>query len=216
MTGEGQLIYNRNRVLNPSVGGMLQREPSGENYIDGLNLYSRLRLNPITNLDPFGRDTTPDYNVSLPWQGSQIVIAWKGYSSEAMLIQKVVFAIFGKHCDGTELTAKDVFDGTDVGKAVKNGADFSLAYNEVWSYDPAVHYITDPPTPQGWDDQKYTDHFVLGSLECSYGTVKWSTTAQWDTNSDHRKAITGSSEMGSPPGWGTNTVAMAGGLYSRY
>ena len=65
------LYYYRARYYNPEIGRFLQTDPIG--YVDGLNMYTYVRNNPVTNVDPFGLDaisgwnprTPPDYYVPL-------------------------------------------------------------------------------------------------------------------------------------------------------
>ncbi len=49
---ESGLVYNRYRYRQAEMGRWLQRDPLG--YVDGLNLYSCLGLNPLMWLDPTG------------------------------------------------------------------------------------------------------------------------------------------------------------------
>jgi RHS repeat-associated protein len=50
---ETGLIYNRGRMLNPTLGRFLQRDPAG--YVDGLSLYEYVMSDPIGGFDPSGR-----------------------------------------------------------------------------------------------------------------------------------------------------------------
>jgi RHS repeat-associated protein len=52
-TGE-TLIYNRARMLHTRLGRFTQRDPLG--YVDGMNIYTSVRINPYTYLDPEGTD----------------------------------------------------------------------------------------------------------------------------------------------------------------
>ena len=49
---EAGLIYNRNRIQNPTMGVFTTMDPIG--YVDGSNLYSYLNNAPITNTDSLG------------------------------------------------------------------------------------------------------------------------------------------------------------------
>jgi len=49
---ESGLYYFRNRYLSPVLGRFLQRDPMG--YVDGMNLYTFIRNQPTTAVDPLG------------------------------------------------------------------------------------------------------------------------------------------------------------------
>ena len=49
---ESKLVENRNRVLHPSLGRFLRRDPAGT--VDGINLYQYLRNGPVNFVDPSG------------------------------------------------------------------------------------------------------------------------------------------------------------------
>ena len=56
---ETGLVYNRMRLVNPPLGRFIQREPSGVEYVDSLNLYLYELDNPVDEVDPQGRFTPP-------------------------------------------------------------------------------------------------------------------------------------------------------------
>jgi RHS repeat-associated protein len=49
---ESGLIYNRHRMLHPSLGRFLQRDPLG--YVDGMSLYEYVTGNAVGRVDPRG------------------------------------------------------------------------------------------------------------------------------------------------------------------
>jgi RHS repeat-associated protein len=48
------LVYNRARMLNPTLGRFMQRDPLG--YVDGMSVYQYVGSNPLSRRDSMGRD----------------------------------------------------------------------------------------------------------------------------------------------------------------
>ncbi len=77
---ETQLYYVRNRTYNPVLGRWIQRDPIG--YAGGINLYGYVESSPAGLVDPSGRVTSGDVQVTLKYLGVLSEKAKKG--SEAL------------------------------------------------------------------------------------------------------------------------------------
>ena len=197
---EKEPAYHRARMLHPTVGRFVQRDPV--RYGDGMSLYCYVQGNPIGSVDPSGRVTSTAPFVKNRGYFNADVARNDDYSSAARIAFVPSKEVVSK-CLCTEISfAQYVHEsyGTVFGRVVSTGEYVSdgdpYPHQKPWILGSGTDssILDDSPgAGNGWYYTYYRQNFESTAIcrkgpeaGSSYGTIRWGHNLRFDSDTAER------------------------------